>query len=90
MLDNALSCIPLAHHYRAVLALGSLRFAALWFLDSGGKIRQKFKEEVFFQGYLCFHGVDLRIRLQEQNFLGNSLDQLAQKLIFDCVGQGCR
>jgi len=30
----------------------------------------KIKEKVFYQGNLCYHGVDERIRLQEQKLWG--------------------
>src|SRR5208337_5345657 len=46
--------------------LGSLSSTALRFLGSDRKVCQKFKEKVFYQGNLCYHGIDERIRLQEQ------------------------
>jgi hypothetical protein len=43
-----------------------LSTSLLKFLGSDGKVCQKFKEKVVYQGNLCYHGVNERIRFQEQ------------------------
>jgi hypothetical protein len=54
----------------------------LRFLGFEGKVCQKFKEKVFYQGNLCYHGIVERIRLQEQKLWGIFPGQEALKVFY--------
>ena len=57
-----------------------------WFWGCG---MLKFLKKLLFQGNLCYHGVDERIRLQEQKLWGIFPGQEVPKTFLDCGGQGC-
>jgi hypothetical protein len=50
--------------------LESLSSLAVRYPGSESAVCSKFREKVFFQGNLCYHADDEKIRLQEQNLWG--------------------
>jgi hypothetical protein len=73
---------PLVHRNPTVLAWGFSSSGAMRYQGSEDEGCQELKENLFFQGDLCYHAVDARIRFQEQKLGGFAPGQEAPKTHF--------
>jgi hypothetical protein len=69
--------------------LGPLSSPPLRFLGAKANVYQKFRKKVFHQGNLCYPGIVVRIRLQEQKPWGFFPGKRSHKPFLDCGGHGC-